>query len=161
MRPNTIKDFWKKVLKGKPNECWEWQGTPGDNGYGFFTFEGVVWTPAQFSAKLHLGYVRPVRKKREGPSGTVIRHKCNNRICVNPNHLLLGTQTDNVKDRDLSGRTQKGESHFRAVLTESQVKWIRKNYRPYYMSAKKLADHLKVSALAVSAVVSGQTWKHI
>ncbi|UOF80798.1 endonuclease [Caudoviricetes sp.] len=86
--------FWEKVDKSAPNGCWEWRSAIRGNGYGaFFTHlieEGRKCHGAhRFSWELANGPI---------PNGLWVLHKCDNRICVNPDHLFLGDRKDNMQD---------------------------------------------------------------
>lgn len=86
--------FWSRVLKGE--KCWEWQGyCCNQTGYGRIYGKGRKWNAHRLSWVVHNGDV---------PDGSVIRHKCDNRKCVNPEHLDIGTQADNVRDMWERGR---------------------------------------------------------
>jgi len=93
MRPINDR-FWEKVNKFAKNGCWEWTSSIKGNGYGaFFTHlidEGRKCHSAhRYAWKLINGEI---------PNELWILHKCDNRICVNPDHLFLGTRTDNMRD---------------------------------------------------------------
>ena len=93
--------FWRKVRK--TDECWEWQGLKNAYGYGVITAsgrQGKMWFAHRYSWVLHNGPI----PENASYHGSVIRHSCDNRSCVNPEHLLLGTQKDNVADMDSRGR---------------------------------------------------------
>ena len=81
--------FWSKVKKGSPNECWEWTAAKNNKGYGKFKFEGKMRKAHRISWQLHYG---PVQNELH------VLHTCDNPSCVNPNHLWLGSNSDNHKD---------------------------------------------------------------
>ena len=88
---NIIKRFWSKVDKGEPEECWEWLAYVSDQGYGQYCINGNPQQAHRVSwAIAHRTWPIP-----EG----MICHTCNNKACVNPAHLYLGTQTTNMRDR--------------------------------------------------------------
>lgn len=91
------------------------------------------------------------------PKGMCICHKCDVSCCVNPNHLFLGTQSDNTKDRDKKGRTRKGEDHPVSKLTERQVVEIRNDRRSY---ANICADY-GITLGTLSPLKNRKTWKHV
>lgn len=92
----TYKDsqrFWRKVTIGSPDECWEWQGSRRGDSYGQLYVARKHRAAHRFSFFLANCYYPPV-----------VRHKCDNRVCVNPHHLQGGTQTDNMRDVVERGR---------------------------------------------------------
>ena len=92
----TYKDsqrFWRKVTIGSPDECWEWQGSRRGDSYGQLYVAHKHRAAHRFSFFLANCYYPPV-----------VRHKCDNRVCVNPHHLEGGTQTDNMRDVVERGR---------------------------------------------------------
>lgn len=92
------------------------------------------------------------------PNGYVIRHTCDNRLCINPEHLLIGTHKDNVSDRVKRGRSAKGEDNGRSKLTESEVLAILKDTVTPKM---KLAKTYNVDAKAIRDIKNGITWKAV
>lgn len=95
--------------------------------------------------------------------GKVIRHTCDNRWCVNPEHLLLGTHQDNMDDMTGRDRQAKGTRVGNAVLTDEQVRFIRENYVRYSKdwNTIKIAAMLGVSHRTVQSVTSGERWGHV
>ena len=96
--------FWEKVRKSKNNdECWEWLGSTGGTGdliYGR-AWDGERLVGAhRYSYELHNGQIPEGGDVR----GMCVCHKCDNPLCVNPNHLFLGTHTDNMLDKVKKGR---------------------------------------------------------
>ena len=83
--------FWEKVDKKSKDECWLWTASCVNSGYGQIAdgFNGMI-TAHRLSWILHYGEI---------PKERFILHKCDNKICVNPNHLYLGTPSDNMYDR--------------------------------------------------------------
>jgi hypothetical protein len=92
----------------------------------------------------------------EIPEGLVIRHKCDNPTCFNIEHLEVGTNYDNVRDRVERGRGLKGEGHPNARLTWEQVNNIRNNND---LSNNKLAKKYNVSAMTISKIKRNILWK--
>lgn len=94
--------FWERVTKVAPAECWNWEGAPAEGGYGGLTVSRVrrsALRAHRVSWELHNGPV---------PDGLSVLHKCDNRKCVNPSHLFVGTQRDNVIDCLTKGRAKFG-----------------------------------------------------
>lgn len=95
-RDRAIFRFFSRTNKGSNRlGCWEWIGTITNEGYGVFGAEGGFSSAHRFSWKIHYGDI---------PDGLLVLHKCDNRRCVNPEHLFLGTQSDNMRDKIAKGR---------------------------------------------------------
>lgn len=87
--------FWSKVCILHPSDCWEWQAAKFCNGYGVFRLDGKNFRAHRLSWVLEYGDI---------PEGLSVLHSCDNPSCVNPHHLWLGTQLDNLRDSDCKGR---------------------------------------------------------
>lgn len=97
-KPMDIDMFMEKV-QVKDSGCWEWQGCVNEGGYGIVGNERRVERAHRFSYKLLVGPI---------PPGMCICHKCDNRKCVNPEHLWPGTQKENIQDALQKGRLKPG-----------------------------------------------------
>lgn len=94
------------------------------------------------------------------PEGKIIRHKCDNPTCINPDHLEVGTHLDNAKDMDERGRRRSvfGEGHPNSKLTESQVREIKVLLRDENMTQEKIAKRFNVCRRTISKIKTGQLW---
>lgn len=87
--------FWKYAERKGIDDCWPWRGTCDQNGYGRVVFMTEKFKAHRVSYEMANGPI---------PDGLIIRHKCDNPNCVNPNHLEAGTQKDNMQDASKRGR---------------------------------------------------------
>lgn len=148
--------FWANVQKGGPGECWLWTGLLTDKGYGRVFSNGRYLGAHRFSYRLHEGPV---------PKGLFVCHRCDNPRCVNPDHLWLGTNADNMADMAEKGRANHeprmlGESHTRAKLTEKKVREIRR-LRREGLTLEAIAKQYGVCFQTVSLVVNRKSWAHV
>ncbi len=129
--------------------CVEWQGRINKGGYGQLYWRGKQWTAHRMIYALSTG---------KHPGVMHVCHKCDNRACVNPTHLFLGTNADNVRDRNSKGRQAAlcGEMNGFAKLNISQVEQIIADPR----AASKIAPEYGISLPAVQAIKSGRNWAH-
>jgi hypothetical protein len=88
--------FWAKV--SKTDDCWNWIGAIGETGYGNFGIGYRTYRAHRLSYEMHYGPI---------PSGMLVCHKCDNRKCVRPDHLFIGTHKDNMTDCSEKGRLPK------------------------------------------------------
>lgn len=149
--------FWEKVNIKTELECWEWEGSKYYNGYGQFYKAPMKIVAHRMSYELTYGEIR--NKK------LLVCHKCDNRGCVNPNHLFLGTFIDNFIDMDNKNRRvigdTRGEKNGRAKLTVDDVLKIRKSYIRGQISAKKLGEKYGIAESTCLRIINNQGWKHV
>lgn len=149
-RESLFETFWAHVDRRGDNECWPWFAYRHSKGYGrsFVRVDGQVYVvPHRASWAIHYG----------APGHLHVLHRCDNPPCVNPRHLFLGTNLDNVKDRVAKGRTQKGARHFKSHLTDDDVRAIRASSD----SKAELARRYNVTAATIRAILLRVTWKHL
>ena len=153
--------FWEKVdASGGPDACWEWRSARFGPGYGHFLKDGKGQAAHRVAYELVHGPI---------PKGLCVCHSCDNRMCVNPRHLCLGTQADNVADAIIKGRDGNhthperhvhGEAVPSSKLTAEQVHDIRTSYAQG-VDTKELARRYGVARATVSDAVARRTWRHI
>jgi hypothetical protein len=149
--------YCRKVKIGHPSECWEWQGSCGNPGYGNW-FHALYGLPKAGTAhrRAYMLFNGPITAE------VVICHKCNNRRCCNPDHLYAGTHTTNAADRRLHGTTKnppihKGSKQWKSKLTEKQVIEIKTSLREGVPSAS-IARVYNVSPWAIYRIKHGKNW---
>lgn len=149
--------FWRKVDRRGPDECWLWIGRK-DGGYGSLSLGGrgsprVVAHRASFELKHG-----PI------PPGLFVCHRCDTPRCVNPAHLFLGTNADNMHDALIKGRLSHvnrgrfdGEKNPAATLTEDAVRAIRRELSMGH-SQSTIAAKFGTTQSAVSRIKLRRTW---
>lgn len=142
--------FHNKYFKEPNSGCWIWTACLGTYGYG--RFQGVTETQQahRYSWEIYNGPI---------PVGQIVCHRCDTPACVNPDHLFVGTDADNVADKVAKGRQTRGENHVGSVLTEAQVRKIRRLYASGNTSYRKLASRYGVGTMTISHLIRRETWK--
>jgi hypothetical protein len=143
--------FFKRVGK-LDSGCWLWLGSL-NTGYGQFRRDdGSIVLAHRFSYVLH---------NETAVDGLVVMHKCDTPRCVNPEHLILGTQAENVQDMRQKGREKhrslSGSDHGMSKLTEMQVKEIRDSKE----TGPAIAQRIGISTTTVYDVRNRRIWKHV
>ena len=147
--------FWAKVDKAAADSCWEWTAHRLRSGYGWF------YTPygpqgAHRVAAFLSGILPSIVHELH------VLHRCDNRKCCNPDHLFLGTNADNARDKAHKGRgrtlRRPGESNPAAKLSAQQVMAVKTAYAKGGISQSKLAQAYGVQQPAISRILTGKRW---
>lgn len=158
--------FDERVVKTK--SCWEWKGTINHlrGGYGYMKYKGKMWRSNRLSYYLHNG---------KFDTTLSVCHKCDNPSCVNPDHLFLGTQRENLMDASRKNRMRTGKNHGlnmnperkpwgerngQSKLSVEDVVFIRKNFKNNY-TAKELSNKFKVSEFNIYKIISRKLWPNV
>ena len=149
------------VIRGKPlpeylrsrtiteGDCWVWIGATMNTGYGAFNYRGTVFLAHR---KAYECFVGPI------PTGLHVLHKCDNRACINPNHLYAGTDLDNSRDKIARDRQSRGTTHGASKLTEDDVRRIRLLYEVKSLNQYELAEMFGVNQAAISRLVNRKSY---
>jgi hypothetical protein len=147
--------FWDRAERDTKTGCLVWTGSTM-TGYPEVMFNGRKCRGHRVAWLLTRGPI---------PPGLFVCHQCDNRLCINPEHLFVGTARDNNLDMDRKGRRrsgwQLGEQRYNAVLTEKLVLEIRRIYREENISAAKIAARFGLGQATVSAVIWRHNWRHL
>lgn len=146
--------FWSRVKLWSATHpgCFEWVGHLSLDGYGSFRrTKSRMELAHRVSWELANGL--PI------PNGRIVRHVCDNPACVNPDHLILGTDLDNAQDKVVRGRGASvvGVMNPRAKISETEVREIRQSE----MSKQDLASMYGVSVAAIHAILTRRNWAHV
>lgn len=174
----NLRNFWKKVNKDGPTQphmespCWEWVAGKGSHGYGVFQVGGKKLSSHRISWMLAHGPI-----PHDGSyHGICVCHHCDNKLCINPEHLFLGTQKENADDRTAKGRAAygdrngarlypervfRGEARWNARLTKVQVSAIRAIYAAKGVTQARLGERFNVDQSVISRIVNRRRWTHI
>lgn len=153
-----IDSFKAKISRSSdPKACWEWTGARTRLGYGWVNFDGRSRLAHRVAYTIFVDSVADELK---------VCHRCDNRACVNPEHLFIGTQAENMKDAKLKhrlritrGSFRPGELHTKSKLTERDVATIRDRYASGLAFQHQLAAQFNVTQSAVSMVIRRKNWK--
>ena len=150
----VIDRFWSKVdVDLNNNSCWEWTAYRNKDGYGILTINKKRFRANRVAYMIERGDI---------PEGMHVCHRCDNPPCVSPNHLFLGTRSDNMQDMLSKGRGNKtrGSEHANAKLTETDIPVIRERLANNEKDSDIAKDY-GIKPRAISYIKNGRTWKHI
>lgn len=155
------KTFKTRFIKGGPDDCWPWMGGTGKHGRGQVVLNGQTAPASRVAYLLYVGDI----PEHDSHHGMCVLHECDNPPCVNPAHLFLGTQKDNMRGMVTKGRKPKkgstvmrqGVEHYRAALTDDEVRAIRADPR----RSREIADAYEVRQSVVCNIKAYRGWKHI
>lgn len=150
--PLAIVKFEMHCFPVTESGCWLWESSISKDGYAKFEHGGKHYRAHRWAYENLVGPI---------PSGINVCHRCDVRSCVNPAHLFLGTQHDNMRDMHKKLRGARGETHGRHRLTEADVREIRKAPR-YPGHVHELGRRYGISSFHVYDVLEGgRAWKHL
>jgi hypothetical protein len=141
----ALEDGWFFARVKKTPTCWLWRGKTKGFGYG----SGPRGEYAHRWA--YRRFVGPI------PEGLFVLHTCDTPLCVNYKHLFLGTQQDNLDDAKAKGRIKRGTDHYRAKLTEDNVRLIRRAYAGG-QAPWSLASLYGVAAVTIRRIGRRESW---
>lgn len=143
--------FLTWISKQRGDGCWEWKGSIDKHGYSWLTVSHKAVRANRFSYQLHYGVI---------PGDLFVCHRCDNRSCVNPAHLFLGTAVENNLDRDRKGRQARGETSAWHKLTEKEVLEIR-SLTSEGESDVLVARRFGISRCTVRDIRVRRTWRFL
>jgi hypothetical protein len=143
--------FNAQIFRDCVTTCWLWMGTCDRHGYGYIRIKGKRTYAHRASWLIAHGAL---------PVG-ILRHTCDIPACVNPAHLLTGTQTDNNRDAKERGRNVRGTMNSTAKLTDEIVRYCRQQYKAGLQTQTALCERFGVTSGLMCLVIDGRRWKHV
>jgi hypothetical protein len=160
----SIERFWLYVACAQPDECWWWIGGTTHSATNDVEYGSLAWPSG--TSRMH-GAHRICWEIHRGhiPAGLDICHTCDHPLCVNINHLFMGTPADNTHDMHRKGRHRGGAPHGErnalAKLTTDKVREIRRRYALGGIRQKDLAREFGITQGTLGKVVRRELWAHV
>lgn len=148
MKNGTASERLAELSVAEESGCIRFTGHLDGEGYGRIMVARVKYMAHRLSYSLNNGPI---------PDGYVVRHKCDNPSCINPEHLEVGTQADNIADKVSRGRQARGSGVGRAILTEESVREIRASP----LKVSELSTLYGVSVVSIRNILRRKTWQHV
>lgn len=142
---DVIARFLSLVNKG---DCWRWMGSIKSNGYGqIYDHNGKTVSTHRFAWRLWCGNI---------PTGICVLHKCDNRLCVRPDHLFLGTHQDNIDDAVKKKRVRFGQIHHKSKMTDLEIQQCRTEWKSS-KDTLRIAHKYSVNKSTIQRIVNRST----
>lgn len=149
---DPISHFWLRVhTTADDTECWLWKGCTNGRGYGQYRVNGKCWATHRYAWTVSYGRIA---------DGLCILHKCDNPPCCNPKHLALGTQQENMQDKQIKGRQLFGKHVNVAKLDDVMALQIFQRLDSGE-SPHQIAKTTPICASTIYSMKKGVTWQHL
>lgn len=149
------------AIKINNNGCWEWVKNRNKDGYGGLRYKSKTWMAHRLSYTFYKGPI---------PEGMLVCHKCDNPPCINPDHLFIGNNSDNMMDAYRKGRwkgvlgyrkkTCKGENHWYSKFKPEIILEIRKLFKSG-LRIIDICNKYNMNHATVSDICKRRSWKHL
>jgi len=149
----TKEEFFSNTMPEPNTGCWIWCRYIGKKGYG------EAWDNVNKTTKLAHRYSYEIHKGQIDKE-LYVCHTCDNKFCVNPDHLFLGTHQDNMDDMVVKKRSMIGGRNNKAVLTECQIVEIRARFN-LGMTRRQLRVVYNIGNTTIKDIIARKTWKHL
>lgn len=154
MKKEQLQTIMGYYLHETDNGCWIFTGGSRNNFHGSLSINNVQWQAHRLAYTIAC---------EEIPPNMYVLHRCDVGLCVNPDHLFLGTQQDNIADMIAKGRDnriRKGEENGRAVVNEAIVKQIREMFTQG-VPREEIRHKFEITQNILNKIISYRTWRHI
>lgn len=148
--PKFLNRFWSKVdVAANTDECWPWNASVDKFGYG------QVWHDRRLLRSHRVAY----EIVNGDPGPLYVLHSCDNPLCCNPTHLFLGTQADNMRDKQRKNRAPKGEAHATSKYSDAVIDELKRRFSSGEATIRELADEYHMSRVHVWEIVTYRSRK--